>query len=160
MIRKFQKSDIKEVMKIWLEGNVDAHSFVQEEYWKSNFQMVKEQLSQAEVYVYEDNGTLEGFIGLQKDYIAGIFVKKEYRSNGIGKELLDYAKAIHRELTLNVYKKNCRAFEFYKREGFLVVSEEIDQETGEADIAMRWLNRETEAEHIDNEWHDGKTLLY
>lgn len=145
MIRKFQKSDIKEVMKIWLDSNVEAHSFVPEEYWKSNFQMVEGQLSQAEVYVYEDTGTLEGFIGLQDDYIAGIFVKKEYRSNGIGKELLDYAKTIHKELTLNVYKKNSRAFEFYKREGFLVVSEEIDQDTGEADIAMRCLNRETES---------------
>lgn len=144
MIRKFQKSDIREVMKIWLSSNLEAHSFVPEEYWKSNAQMVEDQLSQAEVYIYEDAGTIEGFIGLQDDYIAGIFVKKEYRGNGIGKALLDYVKEMHKELTLHVYQKNCRAAALYRREGFSVVSEETDRATKETDIAMRWLSGETE----------------
>lgn len=86
--------------------------------------------------MYEDTEVIKGFIGLQDGYIAGIFVGKEYRSNGIGKKLLDYAKAIHNELTLNVYKKNCRTAAFYEREGFSVVSEQVDGDTGEIDITM------------------------
>lgn len=136
MIRKFQKSDTERVMQIWLDGNVDAHPFIPKEYWESNFEMVQEQIAHAEVYVHEENDTIQGFIGIQDDYIAGIFVEKEYRSQGIGKRLLDYVKTFHIELTLNVYKKNIRAIAFYDREGFSAVSEQFDEDAGEMDVTM------------------------
>lgn len=138
MIRKFQSADTEQVMKIWLRGNEDAHSFIPKDYWKSNYSMVQEQLLLAEVYVYETKGTVQGFIGIQEHYIAGIFVKKEVRSTGIGKQLLDYVKTIHPTLTLNVYQRNKRAVEFYKREGFSITLEDIEPDTGENDYTMRW----------------------
>ncbi len=138
MIRKFQKVDTKQVMQIWLNGNEEAHPFIPKEYWKSNFEMVQKHLLHAEVYVYEDAGTIYGFIGIQENYVAGIFVKKEVRSTGIGKQLLDYVKAIHQALTLNVYQKNRRAVEFYKREGFSIILENIETDTGEIDYTMHW----------------------
>ena len=138
MIRKFQNTDIEQVMKIWLCGNEDAHSFIPKDYWKSNYSMVQEQLLQAEVYVYEAEGTVQGFIGIQENYLAGIFVKKEVRSTGIGKQLLDYVKAIHPTLTLNVYQRNRRALEFYKREGFFITLEDIEPDTGKTDYTMYW----------------------
>ena len=46
MIREFQMSDTKQVMKLWLSGNIDAHSFVREEYWRSHFDEVQEALLQ------------------------------------------------------------------------------------------------------------------
>lgn len=138
MIRKFQKADIGQVMKIWLQGNLDAHPFIPEEYWKSNFEMVREQISQAEIYVYEAENNIQGFIGIQEDYIAGIFVKQECRCAGIGRQLLDLGKTNHSALTLNVYQKNRRAMEFYTREGFAIVSEDIAPDMGETDVTMRW----------------------
>ncbi len=35
MIREFQMSDTEQVMKLWFSGNIDAHSFVPEKYWRS-----------------------------------------------------------------------------------------------------------------------------
>ena len=138
MIRTFQNTDTSQVMDLWLHGNMDAHPFIPAAYWQSNLSMVQEQLLQAEVYVYEDQGAVQGFIGLQEDYIAGIFVKKEARSSGIGKKLLGHVKTIHPFLTLNVYEKNRRAMEFYKREGFSVTMTETDPDTGETDVTMGW----------------------
>lgn len=138
MIRKFQKSDTEQVMKIWLSGNEEAHPFVPKEYWRSNFAMVQEQLLQAEVSVYEADGEIRGFIGLAGDYIAGIFVDGKYRSRGIGKQLLDYVKQTHDILSLGVYQKNKRAVSWYRREGFSVLSEELDEATGEVEYAMSW----------------------
>ena len=40
MIREFQMSDTEQVMKLWLSGNIGAHSFVLEEYWHSHFDEV------------------------------------------------------------------------------------------------------------------------
>lgn len=44
MIRKCQTEDIKQVMRIWLESNIEAHNFVKQEYWLTNVANVKKQL--------------------------------------------------------------------------------------------------------------------
>lgn len=54
MIRELQKIDIDSVADIWLDTNQNAHDFIPLQYWQSNFKLVKEMLSQAEVYVYEN----------------------------------------------------------------------------------------------------------
>lgn len=92
MIRKLQKADTDQVMQIQLNGNVEAHPFVSKDYWVSNYEMVREQLLEADVFVYEADKEVQGFIGLVDSYIAGIFVDKKYRSMGVGKQLLEYAK--------------------------------------------------------------------
>ena len=117
MIRELQKTDIDTVSQIWLDANRDAHDFIPAEYWENNFLPVKKMLLQAEVYVYMDErkNRIEGFVGLDQEYIAGIFVRKEARSGGIGKALLDFVKEKKQELTLNVYRKNERAVRFYER---------------------------------------------
>lgn len=138
MIRKLQKSDIDKVAEIWLDTNLKAHDFISEQYWRGNFDMVKEMFPQAEVYVYEGDGKVQGFIGLDGEYIEGIFVCDEMQSQGIGKALLDYAKSRKSELRLNVYQKNTRAIRFYQREGFSVRSEGLDEAVGEKDYLMVW----------------------
>lgn len=138
MIRKFEQADIGQVMHLWLNGNVEAHPFVPENYWISNYQMVQEQISQAEVYVSENDGEIQGFIGLADGHIAGIFVGSKYRSKGIGKQLLDYAKERYGALFLNVYQQNKRAVDFYRREGFFVSAEGADEKTGSAEYTMLW----------------------
>lgn len=140
MIRKLQKTDIDTVSQIWLDANRDAHDFIPAEYWENNFLPVKEMLLQAEVYVYIDEckNEIEGFVGLDQEYIAGIFVRKEARSEGIGKALLDFVKGKKQELTLNVYQKNERAVRFYEREGFQIIDRSIDKSTAEKEYLMRW----------------------
>ena len=140
MIRKLQKTDIDTVSQIWLDANRDAHDFIPAEYWENNFLPVKEMLLQAEVYVYIDEckNRIEGFAGLDQEYIAGIFVRKEARSEGIGKALLDFVKEKKQELTLNVYRKNERAVRFYEREGFHIIERTTDESTDEKEYLMRW----------------------
>lgn len=72
MIRKLQKVDINRVADIWLKTNLKVHFFIPEQYWISNYEFVKEMLPQAEVYVYEDDKMIQGFIGVSDEYIEGI----------------------------------------------------------------------------------------
>ncbi len=138
MIRKLQEPDLDKIADIWLTTNICAHSFIDAQYWHNNFQAVKKMLSQAEIYIYEDKNIIQGFVGLNNDYIAGIFVRKEKQSNGIGKQLLDFIKNQHTKLTLNVYKKNTQAIKFYHREGFKIKNENIDEDVGEKEYEMIW----------------------
>ena len=140
MIRELQKTDIDTVSQIWLDANRDAHDFIPAEYWENNFLPVKKMLLQAEVYVYMDEckNEIEGFVGLDQEYIAGIFVRKEARSGGIGKALLDFVKEKKQELTLNVYRKNERAVRFYERQGFQIIDRTVDKSTDEKEYLMKW----------------------
>ena len=140
MIRKFESRDLDAVMQIWLQANLDAHVFIPASFWEAHFEMVRDLLPQAELYVHEDAGTrqIDGFIGLTENHIEGIFVVKSARSKGIGKALLGYAKSRKPRLTLSVYQKNERALAFYRREQFTVQSEGIDEDTNEAEIQMHW----------------------
>ena len=138
MIRELRKVDINKVAEIWLDTNKKTHYFISAQYWKSNFELVKELLLQATVYVYEDKQEIQGFIGLSNEYIEGIFVSDEMQSQGIGKVLLNYAKDKRSKLILNVYQKNTRAISFYQREGFEIQYSGLDEATGEKDYVMAW----------------------
>ncbi len=151
MIRKMRKTDIDRVAQIWLDTNLQAHGFIPAEYWEDHFPEVREMLCKAELYVYEgeddkpdckqerskENDIL-GFIGLNEEYIEGIFVCGRAQSHGIGRALLDYAKERKPKLALNVYKKNRRAVNFYQREHFCMKEEGRDESTGEREYRMVW----------------------
>lgn len=59
-------------MEIWLQTNVEAHDFIPESYWRKNYESVKGMLPDAQIFIYEDGNIIQGFVGLMKDYIAGI----------------------------------------------------------------------------------------
>lgn len=140
MIRQFKKNDLPAVMQIWLDTNIKAHDFIPKEYWENNYEIVKEILPDAEIYVHEDDtaGFIDGFIGLTDNYIAGIFVKEDKQSKGIGKQLLNYVKNIKPNISLSVYQKNTKAVRFYKREQFKIVSENVDDINNEKEFIMEW----------------------
>jgi putative acetyltransferase len=138
MIRKLNKDDVDAVAQIWLEANTQAHNFIPEKYWAEQFDAVKQVLPESEVYVYEENGEILGFVGLNENHIEGIFVSIISQSRGIGRQLLDFIKEIKIELSLSVYQKNARAIKFYQREDFIIQSENIDENTGEQEYSMLW----------------------
>lgn len=138
MIRKLRKTDLDEVAYIWLHTNKKAHDFIAETYWDEHFEMVKGMLGDAEIYVFEEQEQIKGFVGLDGEYIAGIFVREKEQSLGIGKQLLDFVKSLKGQLKLNVYQKNERAIKFYTREQFEIQDEQTDEATGEAEYLMLW----------------------
>lgn len=140
MIRRCIDNDIDRVMQIWLNTNIQAHSFISAYYWQSNFDIVKGMLPHAEIYVHEDNCTkqMDGFIGLNNSYIEGIFVKETMQSKGIGRQLLNHVKEVNSTLKLSVYQKNEKAIKFYLREKFKIQSENVDDNTGEKEFIMFW----------------------
>lgn len=138
MIRVLEEKDVDTVAKIWLETNIKTHDFIASNYWKEHYEIIKDMFLQAEVYVYEIEKEIMGFIGLDKEYIEGIFILDQYQKRGIGKALLNHVKAKKEHLSLNVYQKNLNAILFYQREGFCVQYEDVDKNTGEKEYRMVW----------------------
>ncbi len=138
MIRKFEKSDINDVMQIWENENIKAHKFISKEYWKSNYNYVKEVLPNVEIYVYIIEKRVVGFIGLNNNYIEGLFIDSKNQGKGIGTYLVNKAKEQKENLILSVYKKNTNAINFYKKNDFAITSESIDKKTNEIEYIMIW----------------------
>lgn len=138
MIRKLKKNDIDEIMQIWKNENIKAHKFISKEYWENNYNYVKEILPNSEIYVYIFEEKIVGFIGLNSNYIEGIFVDTNNQCNGIGSSLLNKVKENRNNLTLKVYQKNINAINFYKKNGFIVENEETDESTNEIEYIMSW----------------------
>ena len=75
MIRKFESRELDAVMQIWLQANLDAHAFIPASFWEAHFEMVRDMLPQAELYVHENEAPRQigGFIGLAENHIEGDF---------------------------------------------------------------------------------------
>ena len=138
MIRKFKKEDIDEVMEIWKNENIRTHNFISKEYWKNNYEYVKDILPNADIDVYLLDEHIVGFIGVDNDYIEGIFVDINNQHNGIGTALLNKIKEEKEKLNLSVYKKNINAIKFYKKNGFIITGESIDKNIDEIEYTMTW----------------------
>lgn len=150
-ISRLEEKDLERVMEIWLHTNVTAHSFVPADYWKSHYEEVEKALPEAEVYVArsEENGQEEilGFLGLSGGYIAGLFVAEAWQSHGIGKELTDYVKRRKDSLELHVFAENEGAVRFYIREGFEILEEQRNPDTGKLEYRMVWSRTEGDGSH-------------
>ena len=147
MIRKFREEDTVKVMTIWTKGNFEAHSFIDKDYWLLNFNKVKhEYLKESETYVYVENDTIKGFISLlNNNFIGALFVRKEYRRQGIGRKLINFVKDKYDRLELQVYEKNVDAMLFYASLGFVNKKIQIDEDTNEKEYVMEWSKEKEEA---------------
>ncbi len=147
MIRPIAPCDTARVMQLWLQGNIDAHPFIPQRYWTENIPAVQAQLLRADVYVYKTGAVIQGFAGLQNDYLAGIFVSRAARCTGVGKELLNAVKARRTAFFLHVYQKNERAVSFYRREGLTIAALGTDEATGCAEYTMVWTAKQPAEQH-------------
>lgn len=144
IIRKFNEFDLKRVMRIWYDGNLEAHDFIEKEYWDRNFGYVKRALSEAEVYVYEINGYVAGFVGIDDGYLEGLFVDKEYRGLGIGTKLVNYIKEKYDFFTLHVFENNYGAVTFYENRGLIKKEESVHEDLGEVEYLMYYRRKKEE----------------
>lgn len=139
MIRKFKETDTEELVDIWYEASVIAHSFIPAEMWEVHKDEVRKRyLPQSETWVAEENGSLCGFIAKQGNYIGGLFIAPAQQGRGIGTTLMGRVKMDQEILHVGVYKKNIDAQRFYLKNGFRYAGTEVQEETGEIVINMVW----------------------
>ena len=140
-VRPAGPRDLARVLDIWYEANCQAHSFIPAAYWLEKRPLVAGLLPEAQLLVWEEAGQVAGFLGLQGDYLAGIFVQPGQQGRGIGRQLLQRAMELRDRLTLDVYEENPRARAFYLRMGFVAAGRSLDEETGRWQETLCWERR-------------------
>lgn len=139
MIRLAQPEDTERLVRIWLDASLAAHSFIPPAYWREQAEAMRlRYLPSARnwVYVAPDTGEPAGFISLQGEYIAALFVSPDRQREGIGSRLLAAVMAGRPRLELAVYVENEGAVAFYRRQGFRVKQTRLDAATGHSEYRM------------------------
>ncbi|TRX72688.1 GNAT family N-acetyltransferase [Carboxylicivirga sp. M1479] len=138
-IRELSNEDINAVVELWYNVSVQAHSFIPNDYWEKNKEaMATQYLPGSECYLALNEEEIVGFVAMVEDYLAAIFVQTNMQGSGIGKKLLDFIKSKREAIQLKVYKNNFKSIQFYKQQGFSVLSESIEESTNEIEYYMEW----------------------
>ena len=149
MIRRAVPSDTDKIMMLWLKESVAAHSFIPQSCWDTCANMVKTKLLPcAETFVFCDKHQIKGFVSLlDGNYIGALFVRTDCQKRRIGRKLLEYVRRRRPQISLRTYVQNERAIRFYRRCGFKIVAENIDNNTGAPEVLLIWSRGSMSGQH-------------
>ena len=140
-IRPLQEADLDTVVDLWLKSSIKAHSFIEASFWEGQVNAMREvYIPSADTWVADYEGMLVGFVSLNEEMLAALFVHPFFQGNGVGKQLLQFAMEQSDSLVLSVYKENKRAMDFYRKQGFEAIQEQVDKHTGMPEVIMVWEN--------------------
>lgn len=97
LIRAFKSTDINDVLNIWLRDSIEAHSFVDREFWESKVDnMRKTYIPASDTYVFMEDNIIKGFFSLHGKWLAAMFVTPDFQGKGIGQKLIKKAKSLRK----------------------------------------------------------------
>jgi putative acetyltransferase len=126
------KQTISRLIGIWESSVKGTHTFLSD----SDITQIKLEVSQGLktielLYGYFDNdGILQGFIGISNQKIEMFFIHNNARLQGIGKQLLNYAVDNLGAKFVDVNEQNEQGVGFYRYMGFHVISRSEYDEQG------------------------------
>lgn len=138
MIRPYAGDDLDELLDLWYEASLIAHSFLTEEFLAIERVEIAEQwLPMAETMVYEQEGRVVGFLAMIGNEVGGIFVHPDHQRRGIGRALMDRARNSRPLLELNVFEANEIGRAFYDAYGFRLVGRHMNDAAGHNELRLR-----------------------
>lgn len=89
------------------------------------------------IWVYEDEGIVKGLIRISKQEVIELYVDHFFQGQGIGADLIEFAKKEQAVRYLWVLEKNTAAIRFYEAHGFHVTgNRELEDGTPEYRVLM------------------------
>jgi putative acetyltransferase len=110
---------------LWERSVRATHDFLPEDDIQRLLPLVRDTylpMPALDVWVYEDPNGIAGFIGTGGHNVEMLFIDPDRRGQGIGRQLLDHARARHDTLTVDVNEQNPQAVGFYLHYGFIQVA--------------------------------------
>jgi putative acetyltransferase len=138
VIRPYDDGDLEGLLDVWYRASRIAHAFLPEEFLARERREIAERwLPAAETIVSVDGERVVGFLSLVGNDVGAIFVDPERQGEGIGRALMDRARASRPFLELDVFERNAIGRRFYDAYGFRVIGRGDDEATGQRLVRLR-----------------------
>jgi putative acetyltransferase len=153
-IRPFVDEDLSELLDVWYRASLIAHSFLPEEFFERERREIAERwLPMAETAVYESDGRVVGFLSLIGNEVGAIFVDPDHQGRGIGRALMDGARALRPMLELGVFEANSIGRRFYDAYGFEFIGRRVNEATGQPELRLHLvLDSHDQCLDVDPRW--------
>jgi putative acetyltransferase len=137
-IRPFSGDDLEGLLDAWYQASLVAHPFLDEEFLTTERELIANQwIPVAETTVCEVDGRVVGFVAMNENEVGAIFVHPGHQGRGIGRALMDHARASRPFLELDVFEANPIGRRFYDAYGFKLVDSRTDDATGQSMLRLR-----------------------
>lgn len=135
-------ADVVELARIWREARAGCLAFLNRLHTEAEDRafIASSLLGRHQVWVADRAGEVAGFVAFGEGWVHQLYVRPRHQRCGVGRRLLDAAKASAAALELWAFEVNVDAIAFYRSQGFAVV-ERTDGHGNEAnrpDVRMRW----------------------
>ena len=138
MIRKYQPADCDDVLNVWARASALAHPFLSRDFLElERHNIANVHLPKADTWVWEADGHVVGFISLLGNEVGAIFVDPEFHRSGIGRALMEKARALRGELEVEVFERNLLGRAFYAKLGFELMHRSAHNQTGFEVLRLR-----------------------
>ncbi len=121
IIRQATNADHPQLLNIWLRSVRATHHFLQESDIEELLPQLRDiYLPAVELWVTVDAEDCPlGFIGLNENHVEMLFIEPDLRGKGIGRALLDHARSLRSQMSVDVNEQNPEAVGFYLHYGFV-----------------------------------------
>ena len=142
-IRRATSDDRDALFDVWLRSVRATHTFVSEADIQCFMPLVRDYLASSETelwILYGADGDVMGFMGMAGPKMESLFLAPEFLRRGGGRHLVEHARALRGELTVDVNEQNTAAVGFYKACGFIVEGRSELDDTGRPYplLHLRW----------------------
>ncbi len=144
MIREYREDDFDAATHLWRAARELAfpdfqrekgHTFAQDcDYFRNVI------LANNDVWAMEVEGRVAGFIAIAGDFVDQFYIHPDFQRRGLGKELLDFAKARSPgHVWLYTLQINANGRAFYEKNGFVAVRFGVSPPPeSEPDVEYHW----------------------
>ena len=143
-IRAYNPSDIDDVVKLWWKTWHQTFPEIKHpqsySLWKTRFE--NDLTVRGSIWVAEIENKIVGFMVVMEEEqeLNQLFVDSDYQNQGIGKAMLEKAKAICPQgLTLTTLQSNTKACLFYEKHGFKPCRLSTNKINAQPNIEYRWI---------------------
>jgi putative acetyltransferase len=122
-IRRARPTDRETLLDIWLRSVHVTHAFLSPDDIRTLTPQVREYLASdaTEFWVAcGESGEIMGFMGLAGNEMESLFLAPEHQRRGTGRRLVQHARSLRGDLTVEVNEQNTGARRFYEACGFVV----------------------------------------
>ena len=129
-IVRCNEKDYETLAGIWERSVMATHDFLKEEDFNEiKAALIPDYFPNVDLYAVADNGVYAGFIGLSPDSIEMLFIDNDYRGQGYGSSLIEFAKRSG-ATKVDVNEQNPSALNFYKAKGFRIIGRDETDDAG------------------------------